>query len=126
MRVWAERCAGLDVHKKMVVACTITSGSDGQEVVEKRTFGTTTADLLGLSDWLSEAGCTHVAMESTGVYWRPVYNILEARETFDIFVCNAAHIKSVPGRKTDVRDAHWIADLLRLGLLKKSFVPAPE
>lgn len=127
MRVWADRCAGLDVHKKTVVACCIVPDADGgHELVEKRTFGTTTNELLDLSDWIAEKGCTHVAMESTGVYWRPVYNILEAREAFDIFVVNAAHVKAVPGRKTDVRDAHWIADLLRYGLLKKSFVPAPE
>jgi len=126
MQVWAERCAGLDIHKKTVVACRIFPDADGHEVIEKRTFGTMTAELLDLADWLAECGCTHVAMESTGVYWRPVYNILEARESFDIYVVNAAHIKAVPGRKTDVRDAHWIADLMRYGLLKKSFVPAPE
>ena len=126
MRVWAERCAGLDVHKKTVVACVIIPDADGDELVEKRTFGTTTAELLRLADYLVEANCTHVAMESTGVYWRPVYNILEAHEGLDLWVVNAAHIKAVPGRKTDVRDAHWIADLLRYGLLKKSFVPDPE
>jgi transposase len=125
MQVWAERCAGLDVHKKMIVACRITPDSEGRELVEKRTFGTVTADLLDLADWLAELGCTHVAMESTGVYWCPVYNIL-ARECFDLYVANAAHIKAVPGRKTDVRDAHWLADLMRYGLLKKSFVPVPE
>jgi len=126
MQVWAERCAGLDVHKKTIVARRITPDAEGHELVEKLTFGSMTRDLLDLADWLADAGCSHVAMESTGIYWRPVYNILEARECFDIIVANAAHIKSVPGRKTDVRDAHWIADLLRYGLLKKSFVPSPE
>jgi len=126
MQVWSDRCAGLDVHKKSVVACCITTDSSGHESISKQTFGTMTVDLLALADWLAAAGCSHVAMESTGVYWRPVYNILEARECFDIYVVNAAHMKAVPGRKTDARDAQWIAELMRHGLLKKSFVPAPE
>lgn len=116
MQVVCERCCGLDVHKKTVVACVVTP--DGREV---RTFGTMTRDLLELADWLEAAGCTHVAMESTGSYWKPVYNILEG--SFTLLVVNAQHIKAVPGRKTDVKDAEWIADLLRHGLLQPSFIP---
>jgi len=116
MRAVHERCSGLDVHKKTVVACAITP--EGQETV---TFGTMTRDLLGLVDWLSEKGVTHVAMESTGVYWKPVYNLLE--ENFSLLVVNARHIHAVPGRKTDVKDAEWLADLLRHGLLRASFIP---
>lgn len=114
-------CAGLDVHKKSVVACLRTPAADGTINQQLRTFGTMTADLLVLADWLKLAGCTHVAMESTGVYWKPVYNILEAQ--FQVFVVNAAHYKAVPGRKTDVKDAEWLAELLQHGLLKPSFVP---
>lgn len=116
MQVVHERCCGLDVHKKTVVASVITP--QGQET---RTFGTMTKDLLILADWLMEHGVTHVAMESTGVYWKPVYNILE--EGFTLLVVNAQHIKAVPGRKTDVKDAEWIADLLRHGLVRGSFIP---
>jgi transposase len=115
------RCCGLDVHKKSVVACRILPGPKGQPLREVRTFATMTPDLLSLSDWLTEAGVTHVAMESTGVYWKPIYNLLEG--TFALLVVNARHIKAVPGRKTDVKDAEWIADLLRHGLLSPSFVP---
>lgn len=110
------RCAGLDVHKKTVATCVITP--EGQEV---RTFGTMTKDLLALSDWLAQHRVTHVAMESTGVYWKPVWNVLEGG--FELVLANAQHIKAVPGRKTDVRDCEWIADLLRHGLLRPSFVP---
>lgn len=117
MRVVHERCAGLDVHKNSVVVCAITG--ERQEV---RTFGTMTQNLLSLVQWLEELGCREVAMESTGVYWKPVYNLLEAAE-FKPMVVNAQHIKAVPGRKTDVRDAEWIADLLRHGLLRASFIP---
>jgi transposase len=117
MRVVHERCAGLDVHKKTVVACVVTP--EGHEV---RTFSTMTAQLLALSEWLQEKGCRAVAMESTGVYWKPVYNLLEAADLEPIVV-NAQHIKAVPGRKTDVRDAEWIAELLRHGLLRASFIP---
>jgi transposase len=132
MNVVYERCCGLDVHKKSVVACLITPGSGSQGTPtpngslnkEIRTFGTMTADLLALCDWLHSAGCTHVAMESTGIYWKPVYNLLEGQ--FEVLVVNAAHIKAVPGRKTDVRDAEWIADLLQHGLLKPSFIPPSE
>ena len=121
MDVVYSRCAGLDLHKKTVVACRVLSGSPGRPQKEIRTFGTTTAALLQLSDWLTEGGVTHVAMESTGVYWKPVYNLLE--ESFTLLLVNAAHIKQVPGRKSDVKDSEWIADLLRHGLLKASFVP---
>ena len=111
-----QRCCGLDVHKKSVVACVITP--QGREI---RTFRTMTGDLLALADWLEEREVTHAAMESTGVYWKPVYNILE--DEFTVMVVNAAHIKTVPGRKTDVKDAEWIAELLQHGLLRASFIP---
>ena len=113
--------AGLDVHKKTVVACVFTPGPRGKPQKEIRTFGTMTHDLLALADWLTTKGVTHVAMESTGEYWKPIYNLLEA--CFTVLVVNAQHIKTVPGRKTDVKDAEWIADLLRHGLLKGSFIP---
>jgi transposase len=121
MEVVYPRCAGLDIHKKKVVACRIIPGPDGKPVKEIRTFGTMTCDVLALGDWLSAGGVTHAAMESTGVYWKPLYNLLEA--SFTLLLANAAHIKQVPGRKSDVRDCEWIADLLRHGLLKGSFVP---
>lgn len=121
MEVIYERCAGLDVHKKTVVASRVVSKGSGRKEQETQTFGTATAELLELVDWLTEWGCTHVAMESTGEYWKPVYNILEGQ--VEILLVNAAHIKAVPGRKTDVGDAEWIADLLRHGLLRASFVP---
>ncbi len=124
MEVVYARCCGLDVHKKTVVACVITPGSDGQPQKTIRTFDTMTDDLLRLADWLAEQGVTHVAMESTGVYWKPLYNLLEG--TFELLLVNAQHIKQVPGRKTDVRDCEWIADLLRHGLLRGSFVPDRE
>jgi transposase len=115
-----ERCCGLDIHKKTVVACLIVPGPGGP-VKEVRTFGTMTDDLLALADWLAAAGCTIVGMESTGVYWKPIWNLLEGG--FELRLANARHIKAVPGRKTDVRDCEWIADLLRHGLLPTSFVP---
>ena len=121
MDVLHERCAGLDVHKKSIVACRITPSDKGEWQQEVRSFGTMTDDLLLLSEWLSQAQITHVAMESTGVYWKPVFNILEG--TFEVVLVNAKHIKFVPGRKTDVKDAQWIAQLLQHGLLKASFVP---
>lgn len=111
-----ERCAGLDVHKKTVVACVRTPGQ-----VQTRTFETMTSDLLELSDWLVSLNVTHVAMESTGDYWKPIYNILEG--TFEVILVNAQHLRAVPGRKTDVKDAEWIAELLQHGLLRASFVP---
>ena len=122
MRVVHERCCGLDVHKKTVVACLLTPGKGAMARKEFRTFGTMTADLLTLADWLESAGCTHVAMESRGVYWKPVYNLLEGR--FELLLVNTHHLKIVPGRKTDVKDAEWIGELLRHGLLRGSFVPS--
>ena len=124
MDVVYARCCGLDVHKKTVVACLITPGAGGRAQKETRTFGTMTDELLALGDWLAEAGCTHVAMESTGVYWKAPWNLLEGQ--FELLLVNAQHIKAVPGRKTDVQDSEWIADLLRHGLLRASFVPDRE
>ena len=121
MEVVYSHCAGLDVHKKTVVACCATPRPHGQPQFEIRTFGTMTQELLALTDWLSQHGVTHVALESTGEFWKPIYNILEAN--FVVLVVNAQHIKNVPGRKTDVQDAAWIADLLRHGLLRGSFIP---
>jgi hypothetical protein len=125
MEIVYERCAGLGVHKKNVKACFSGPGKGGQRTKETRTYLTMTQDLLQLRDWLKEQGCTHIALEATGVYWRPIYNLLEG--DFEILVVNAHHIKTVPGRKTDVRDAEWIADLLAHGLLAASFIPsAPQ
>src|SRR4051794_28515405 len=121
MDVVYPRCCGLDLHKRSVTACRLVPGAGGQPVTEIRTFATMTADLLALADWLEEGGVTHVAMESTGVYWKPVWNLLEDR--FTLLLVNAAHVKVVPGRKRDVGDAQWLADLLRHGLLRPSFVP---
>jgi transposase len=121
MDVLYSHCCGLDVHKKTVVACLLTPGANGQPAKAIRTFSTMTVDLIALADWLAAAGCTHVAMESTGVYWKPIYNLLEQR--FELLLVNARHIKAVPGRKTDVRDSEWLADLLQHGLLRGSFVP---
>jgi transposase len=125
MDIINSHCCGLDVHKKMVVACTLVTEADGRVQKEVRTFGTMTADLLALADWLTALGCTHVAMESTGVYWKPIFNLLDP--LFHLLVVNAQHLKAVPGRKTDVKDAEWIASLLRHGLLQGSFIPpAPQ
>ncbi len=121
MEVLYPRCAGLDVHRDTVVACRRLV-IDGKVSEEVRTFGTMTEHLLALSDWLSEAEITHVAMEATGVYWKPVWHVLEA--CFQLVLANAMHIKNVPGRKTDVNDATWIASLLAHGLIRGSFVPA--
>jgi transposase len=118
------RCAGLDVHKKSITACRIVPDPTGQEaegIAELRTFGTMTRDLLVLADWLTEASITHVAMESTGEYWKPVFNLLEG--TCTVFLVNATHVKNVPGRKTDKADARWLAKLMRFGLLQASFIP---
>jgi transposase len=123
MDVIHTRCAGLDVHKKTVVASIIVPDERGRLYRETRTFETMTGGLLALSDWLLGHGVTHVAMEITGEYWKPIFNILE--HGFEILLVNAQHIKAVPGRKTDVKDAEWIAELLRFGLLRASFVP-PE
>src|SRR5919199_3648333 len=120
MQVLYQRCCGLDVHKKSITACLITPGTDSKFHKQTRTYGTTTPELLELLDWLVQSECTHVAMESTGSYWKPIYNLLEG--VLELLVVNAQHIKAVPGRKTDVRDAEWIADLLRHGLLKGSFI----
>ncbi len=122
MNVVYERCCGLDVHKKMLVACLIVPGADGQRSKEVRSCSTMLADLLALRDWLTAAGCTHVAMESTGVYWKPIYNVLDG--SVEVLVVNAQHLKAVPGRKTDVHDAEWIADLLQHGLLRASYIPS--
>jgi transposase len=114
-------CAGLDVHKDSVYACVRHAQAGGQAREEVRSFGTTTRQLLELFDWLAFEEVTHAAMESTGVYWQPVWNVLEDR--FKVMVVNARHIKQVPGRKTDVKDCQWIAQLLQCGLLQPSFVP---
>jgi transposase len=119
MEVLYPRCAGLDVHKDSVVACVRCVTEPVHR--EVRTFGTTTTALFALADWLESCGCTHVAMEATGIYWKPVWHMLEER--FELVLANAQHIKSVPGRKTDVNDATWIADLLAHGLIRGSFVP---
>ena len=103
-------CAGLDVHKKFVVACRLVIDEQGETLQELRQFSTMTADLESMASWLLAGGCTHVAMESTGVYWQPIHNILEDR--FEVFLVNAQSIKRMPGRKTDVKDAEWIATLM--------------
>ena len=125
MQVIIERCAGFDVHQETVVACVLIGAPGERPRKQVRTFRTMTRDLEALRDWLQELGVTQVGMESTGVYWRPVYAVLEGH--FDLIVGNARHIRNVPGRKTDVKDAEWIADLVRHGLIAKSFVPpAPQ
>ena len=116
-----QRCCGLDVHKRQVQACLLVTTPSGTVAQEQRSFGTMTEDLLGLLDWLLAAGCTHVAMEATGSFWKPIFNLLDGQ--LAILVVNAAHIKQVPGRKTDLKDAAWIAGLLRHGLLRPSFIP---
>ena len=121
MEVIYHRVAGLDVHKKTVVA-TRRRVTEGRVERETKTFGTTTPELLQLHDWLEEWKCEQVAMESTGEYWKPVYNVLE--DSFEVLVVNSRHVKYVPGRKTDVKDAEWLAELMMYGLLKASFVPS--
>src|SRR6266849_808128 len=121
MEVLYPCCGGLDVHKKSITACVLWAEAKGKSRKEKKRFGTFTHDLLQLADWLEQCGVTHVAMESTGVYWKPVWNILA--EQFEVLLVNAQHIKAVPGRKTDQKDSEWIADLLQHGLLRGSFVP---
>jgi transposase len=125
MDVLHARCAGLDVHKRTVVACRLVSGEAGGVDARVARFGTTSAELERLADWLDEAAVSHVGMESTGVYWQPIWNVLEERG-FALVLANARHMRAVPGRKTDVRDCQWIAELLRHGLLPASFVPARE
>lgn len=120
MEVLYARCAGLDVHKAQVTACRRVAG-DGKATREVRSFPTTTSGLLALGEWLAEVECTHVAMEATGVYWKPVWHILEG--SFELVLANAQHVRNVPGRKSDVSDAMWLADLLAHGLIRGSFVP---
>src|SRR5919202_3551585 len=122
MEVVYARCAVLDVHKKKVVACVLLTPERGAPTKTVRTFGTLADDVLALGDWLAQQGVTHVALESTSVYWQPLWNLLEDR--FTLVLVNAQHVHQVPGRKTDVRDCEWLAELLRHGLLRGSFVPA--
>ena len=121
MEILFPRCAGIDVHKRSVVVCRIVLTDDGEWLRETRTYGTTSEELLRLSDWLAAGGCTHVGVESTGEFWKPVFNILEG--SFEVWLLNAQRVRAVPGRKTDVRDAEWIAELLRHGLVQPSFIP---
>jgi transposase len=121
MRVLHQVCAGMDVHKKDVKVCLVTRDQQGQRQQEIRTFRTMTGELLALRDWLQDHGCKHVVMESTGVYWKPVFNLLEG--DCAVMLVNPSHIKQVPGRKTDVKDCAWLAELLEHGLLKGSFIP---
>lgn len=124
MDVIVERCAALDVHKDTVMACARRPGADGREQ-EVREFGTFTASLRRLRDWLAKEGVTQVAMEATGVYWKPVWHALESLDGVELILVNAQHVKNLPGRKTDVSDACWLAQLLECGLLRGSFVPTP-
>src|SRR5262249_39168393 len=121
MEVLHPRCCGLDVHKETVVAC-VRLGIDGKPVKEVRTFSTTTASLIELSEWLPETNCTHLALEPTVVSWTTVWSLF-ADGGFQLVLANAAHIKNVPGRKSDVKDSDWISDLLAHGLIRASFVP---
>ena len=121
MEVLHRCCAGLDVHKKSVTACVRELDAQGRASCEVRTYSTMTGRLLELADWMASRGVTHVAMESTGVYWKPIWNLIEER--FQLLLCNAQHVRNVPGRKTDVNDAQWLAQLLQHGLLTGSFVP---
>jgi transposase len=123
MQLVYERCAAVDVHKRNVVVCAITPDAKGLRQKEQRAFSTMTPDLLRMRQWLKALGVTHVAMESTGSFWKPIFNVLEGH--VEVLVVNAQHIKAVPGRKTDLKDAEWIADLLQHGLLRPSFVPPP-
>ena len=120
MEVVYRCCCGIDVHKKVIVACLINGGEQ-----ELREFGTTTSEIKTLANWLIESGCEMIAMESTGVFWKPLYNLFELMD-LDAMIVNAAHMKALPGRKTDVKDAEWIADLLRHGLLRASYIPSRE
>ena len=125
MEVLVDRCAGLDVHQKTVMACVRTSARNGGRAQQVREFRTFTDDLRRLRDWLVGEGVTQVAMEATGVYWRPVWHVLEDEPSLELLLVNAQHVKAVPGRKTDVADASWLAQLLECGLLRGSFVPPP-
>ena len=120
MEVVYRCCCGIDVHKKVIVACLVNGGEQ-----ELREFGTTTSEIKSLANWLTESGCEMIAMESTGVFWKPLYNLFELMD-LNAMVVNAAHMKALPGRKTDVKDAEWIGDLLRHGLLKASYIPSRE
>jgi len=120
-----ERCCGLDVHKEQVTACILVK-EHGKVRKELRRFSTFTAKLDEMGEWLMQNGVTHVAMESTGVYWKPVYAVLEAKNAFELIVGNAQHMKNVPGRKTDMKDAEWIATLVRMGMIRKSYVPSAD
>lgn len=120
MEVVYRCCCGIDVHKKVIVACLVNGGEQ-----ELREFGTTTSEIKTLANWLTGSGCEMIAMESTGVFWKPLYNLFELMD-LDAMIVNAAHMKALPGRKTDVKDAEWIADLLRHGLLKASYIPNRE
>jgi transposase len=122
MKVEQCCCAGLDVHKRTVVACVLKGQPGREPVSQTKSFGTTTAEVMEMLEWFKEQEVTHGAMEATGNYWMPIYNLLEGH--FELIVANAAHMKAVPGRKTDVQDAEWIADLLRHGLLRASFIPS--
>ncbi len=124
MQVVHSVCCGLDVHKRTVVACLL-SVAQGKSTKQLRTFGTTTGELRQLAAWLSEHGCRQAAIESTGVYWKPVFNILES-SGIEVLLVNAQHVRNVPGRKTDLKDAEWIAELLQHGLLRASFIPPAE
>lgn len=125
MEAIIERACGLDVHKETITGCIMVPKEDGKGIKKEiRTYNTMTNDLLQLREWLRSEGITHVAMESTGVYWKPVYNILE--DGFEVLLVNARHIKNVPGKKTDIQDAEWICKLLRNGLLRGSFIPPKD
>ena len=124
MRVLHQTCAGMDVHKKDVKVCLVTRDSQGQRQEDVRTFRTMTRDILAMRAWLQAQGCTLIAMESTGVYWKPIFNLLEG--DFTVLLVNPAHIKQVPGRKADVKDCRWVAELLEHGLLRGSFIPPVE
>ncbi|MBD2081987.1 transposase [Leptolyngbya sp. FACHB-17] len=121
MQVTHVRCAGIDAHKKTMMVCCLSVDATGNPCHEIRTYTTTTSDLLRLCDWMASFEITHVAMESTGEYWKPVYNLLES--SFEVMVVNSQHFKQVPGRKTDVKDAEWLAELLSYELVKGSFIP---
>jgi transposase len=121
MEAIIERCCGIDVHKKTITVCLMIGAAGKTPSKTIKTFSTMTQDLLACRDWLISEGCTHAVLESTGVYWKPLFNVLE--ETIEVILANARHIKNVPGRKTDVKDCEWLAQLLRHGLVKGSFIP---
>ena len=126
MKALLETCCGLDIHKETIEACIVTGPLDQEPTLIRKSFSTLRGDLFRLRDWLATYHCKHIAMESTGVYWKPVYDVLEEVEEITLFVVNAHHIKNVPGRKTDIKDAQWIAELMRCGLLTASFVPEKD